>query len=421
MKNKQIILCILGIPTILIVLATILFYASNKSMPTVNLLCQWDCGWYVDVKNNGYLFIAGKQCNVAFFPLLPYLWRWLGLSIAGISLFNFFVFITSVTLLIKYLQIRQKTLITYLCVGLIGFFMVPYTESLFFLGSSLLLLGMYKKQYAVLTLGVFIAIFTRSASMIFLVALVSAFLIESIRTQSIKNHFIILYTAAIVFLVTVAVLYWQYLQTGEFFGFFKTHAEWGHHLQWPKFPFTGWHWPVPLTDSFALLIGISCMIILVSYTLSQFPFSKNISVKPLFRVNGILSLPELFTLLYLTGGSLFILLYQGGNLGSINRYMLSTPFYLILLHLLASKKIIFTPSYKPFLIVLVIFNFAMPHTYPEHQLFIITSSVIFTFGIFYALPMSEKKWTRFHLIACALGLLLQGVLFANYLQGKWMG
>lgn len=421
MTNKHTILALLGIPLFIVAFAVATFYALHHSFPTFDLLCHWDCGWYTDVKNNGYVFIAGEQCNVAFFPLLPYLWKWSGLSVFGISTLNFLVFTGSAVLLVRHFSINHKTLITFLSIGLVGFFLIPYTESLFFIGSSLMLIGLNKKNYLVLTLGIFIAIITRSASMIFIVALVVSLGVEWFCTPKNKQYFIILYAVVLVVLTTLVVLCFQYLQTGEFLGFFKTHAEWGHHLQLPQLPLSGWHWPVPLTDSFALIIGVSCMLILIGYVGSHFSFVPKKWASCVFHINGTLALQEVFTLLYLSGGSLFILLYQGGNLSSINRYVLSTPFYLVLLHLLQTRKIIFNVSPKVFIIILLVLNFIMPHAYPEHLFFVFISNIILAFGVFYALQSTEKKWVRFFQIACIIGIILQSVLFTNYLKGMWMG
>jgi hypothetical protein len=63
----------------------------------------------------------------------------------------------------------------------------------------------------------------------------------------------------------------------------------------------------------------------------------------------------------------------------------------------------------------------MPHAYPEHLFFVFISNIILAFGVFYALQSTEKKWVRFFQIACIIGIILQSVLFTNYLKGMWMG
>ena len=58
--------------------------------PFWSALAEWDSGWYDRVARAGY-FVEGAQSDVAFFPLYPYLARWLGLLlghhvVAGILL-----------------------------------------------------------------------------------------------------------------------------------------------------------------------------------------------------------------------------------------------------------------------------------------------------------------------------------------------
>jgi hypothetical protein len=79
----------------------------------------------------------------------------------------------------------------------------------------------------VLTLGIFIAILTRSVSFIFIVALLDYIVFEVLRTRSFSSCGMLLYTTIIVILTTLLVLFYQYTQTGAFLGFYKTHSEWG--------------------------------------------------------------------------------------------------------------------------------------------------------------------------------------------------
>ena len=34
-------------------------------------LCRWDTGFYISIIEQGYRYIPGEQCNLAFFPLYP--------------------------------------------------------------------------------------------------------------------------------------------------------------------------------------------------------------------------------------------------------------------------------------------------------------------------------------------------------------
>ena len=50
-------------------------HLSPTAYPLINMWSRWDAGWYLSIAQNGYSFAPGKQSNVAFFPLYPYLIR----------------------------------------------------------------------------------------------------------------------------------------------------------------------------------------------------------------------------------------------------------------------------------------------------------------------------------------------------------
>jgi hypothetical protein len=52
-------------------------HVSANSHPFVNMWARWDGGWYLDIAKHGYSLVPGKQSSVAFFPLYPYLIRWI--------------------------------------------------------------------------------------------------------------------------------------------------------------------------------------------------------------------------------------------------------------------------------------------------------------------------------------------------------
>jgi Gpi18-like mannosyltransferase len=52
-------------------------HVSTNAHPFVNMWARWDGGWYLDIAKHGYSLVPGKQSSVAFFPLYPYLIRWI--------------------------------------------------------------------------------------------------------------------------------------------------------------------------------------------------------------------------------------------------------------------------------------------------------------------------------------------------------
>lgn len=113
------------------------------------MFCQWDCGWYMKLIENGYDKIPhdhadGNAANWAFFPLFPKLIN----SVDLISPFSFLtsayiinnvVFLLALYILFLYIKKEFDVKMAFITIILMSFspysiyFSVPYTESLFFL------------------------------------------------------------------------------------------------------------------------------------------------------------------------------------------------------------------------------------------------------------------------------------------------
>ncbi len=44
---------------------------------------HWDANWYMSIAQHGYEWVAGQQCNVAFFPLYPWMMHFFGWFLRG--------------------------------------------------------------------------------------------------------------------------------------------------------------------------------------------------------------------------------------------------------------------------------------------------------------------------------------------------
>jgi Gpi18-like mannosyltransferase len=121
-------------------------YLSANSWPFVNMWARWDSGWYLDIARHGYMFIPGKQSNVAFFPLYPYLvrfvhyfiplphdagWLLIGIIIANAAFLVALIYLYHLVRL-DYDRSLAARVVLYLCVFPTTLFCsAVYTESLF--------------------------------------------------------------------------------------------------------------------------------------------------------------------------------------------------------------------------------------------------------------------------------------------------
>lgn len=407
----------------MVVLAIILFYAVVGKMPDFNnCLCRWDCGWYKSMTTLGYVFREGQESNTAFFPLFPLTWKWLQLSDLQISLFNVGVFILAFLFLLQAFNIDQRSALYFHFIGLVTFFLIPYSESLFFLGSALFLIGLHRKNSWLLVIGFIVAVLARSAAIIFIAASIVLFAIAFIQKH---REYIRLSALAVLttLLTTAAVFYYQYLVTGVPFAFFKAQEHWDHHLGLPALPLSSWHWPVHLSDSSALMFGLFSIAVALSFCIRLIFKSTRPWLKTLFAENN-LDYAYLFSILYLAGTTSTILLFQGGNIHSLNRYVFSTPFFLLFVHAFVSGKVRTSFTFQSYLVACICLGYILPRqTYFEHYLQVTLSVILFPASLLFSTKVIEEK-TALRILrysAWVAGFAYQAYLLSFHWRGGWMG
>lgn len=401
-----------------------IYFLQHGEWPLFNqCLCHWDCGWYHNIKQLGYVLHADRESNLAFFPLFPYLWRWLDTTVLQMSIINATIFCLSFAWAQDYFAFSKPVWVTFFCLGLLPFFMVPYSESLFFAGSIVFLMGLQKKNGLYIIAGIAISVMARSASMIFGVAFLILFIHEWMeeRHQQKKQWLALLgFMATLVF--TLLVFYIHYLKTGNFFAFFYAQQFWEHHAGLPQLPLTSWHWPTHISDSVALIFGLTSIILVIQILLKQW-FSFTPKFRP-FQINEKIHAAELFSLLYLAGTAGAILLFQGGNLHSLNRYVMATPFFIFLIQLFYSKKVSIRFTSVQYLIFTILIGTIFPRqTYIEHYILIATGIFILPASIFFKNTPQSNKGFNFMVkyLPLLIGAVYQIMSLTKYLSGKWMG
>jgi hypothetical protein len=403
--------------------AIILFYLKNGAFPNPQTaLCGWDCGWYVQLRDSGYILKLDAESNPAFFPLFSYVWKWLSFSFLQMSILNAALFVLSLGVLYHELKIAPRSLLFFLSIGLLTFFTVPYSESLFFLGSSAFLLGLHKENKSLTILGFTIAVLARSAAIIFIAASVVLLIIALVQKQKEKQKLMAIAVLTTV-LTTLLVMYIQYYQTGNFFAFFYAQQFWDHHFGIPSFPLSSWHWPTHLSDSNGLLFGLIAIVISLGFCIHLiFNIPYPTFLYKLFTQEPM-GFAYLFSFLYLAGTASTILLFQGGNIHSLNRYVFSTPFFLLFIHAFVSQKITVHFTFVQYIIFGCLLGIFMPRqTYVEHYL-LVTAIIIFIPAslLFQSRANHHKGYKALLYVGLIAGFLLQVFLLSKYYEGNWMG
>lgn len=303
-------------------------------------------------------------------------------------------------------SIKEITLYLLLPSGI--FFLIPYSESLFFLFSVLLLISLDKRKLVMLFISMFLSCITRPLFSIYLVS-VSILALFFIKEKKFKLQSFTIMSIAIIFALLFVTVYYHHL-TGEWFGYIFKQKNWGNHLQIPKTPFNspGSYFPLISTDGISLYIGIFSLIFILY-------FLKN---NKTIKLNNSL----IFSLLYLWGISLSVLMFRGGSLYSLNRFVFSSVFVLIFLNY--HQNIQLSQKFLGVIFITNILFWFLFGSYVHIQAFLnylIPNIVIIIFLLNFTNIKLDTKLKNFSYAFLILLLLILKVTFLQmYLKNEWV-
>lgn len=285
---------------------------------------NWDAEHYNYIRQHGYDFR-----RTAFFPLFPFLWRWLGVGAIGMGLVNAALFATSFALLAWQLgwSVRQQVLL--LCVPSLMFMALPYTEAVFFMGGVLVLVGLRRNATGLYCLGLLVCCVSRSAALVLAPAVVITSLLANPATMTRRGRIIQalagVFTAFLGLGLSVLV---HYQFTGRWFVFLEAHKLWGNQLRLPRVPFSNWGGSFPTYfEGPAFTVGLAASVVLVAVGWQRWGGRLPAVAKRLEPASA----PMVFSLAYVAGVTAIALATDGGILVSLSRYVYATPWFLLLL------------------------------------------------------------------------------------------
>lgn len=376
---------------------------------------HWDSEWYQSIANNGYKYIENESCNVAFFPFFPYLWKWIGGNILSAIVLNSTAIAIGSTIIFRIIHLTKLQKLYFLSLPLSVFYFVPYSEALFFLFSSIVLLGFKKSNYWLLFIGILGAGLTRSVLVMFVPAFLFVLVINFDKKTLKKTIFdsLLFYGTLALSLLIVLLLQWQH--TDVWFAFSKVQKTWGHVLQTINKPLTSWSKDAFGFDILALAIGLYSGYLVLKIFLQKVKILKsNVEFSdPCFH----------FTISYNFCIALFILGFQGGSLHSIDRYILSTVFYIYFAYSIIKDKnakkhllsIITLSTILLFCSDLIINpnGFDLVQTKKTIMAFITYASIFLMFR-----PKTQTIWK---IVFVFLNLFIQYNLLETFLRNGWIG
>lgn len=405
LSKKSILLILIGYFIFQIVCFAIIdYFIFDLSIDHSNFL-YWDAQHYFFLSQNPY-----EDFRLAFYPLLPLIWKGLNASAIAISLINACLFYIGFYLLSSILKPTRISIFLYLSVPSFIFFFLPYTESLFFLSSTLILLGLAQEKRNLLLIGLFFAACTRPAFTVFIPAL---FIVEYLAKHSFKQKVLnLLAYVAITGLGLFSALYVQFRDTGEWFLTFKVQEKWGNHLQIPSLPLRSWAAGIPTRlDGLALLIGLCCALFLLL---------KLIKVKPLRTIE----IPKevVFSLAYLSGMSLIVLIFRGGSLFSLNRFIFATPFILIALNYFIQSRFVTQTRHIVIAFFVITAYWLLFNSFVHIQAFLKFGSITLIPLLLLSIKHKNAVFGKYALyLLILINIFFQLFLFARFMNGEWVG
>lgn len=349
LTDNPVLIAILFHVSLCLLFLTIYFSViSVEAFNIENMLMKWDGLWYLDIKNKGYTYIEGQQNSTAFFPLFPSVWALSGFNTLYISIFNGLIFSVSYFFLARHLKFDFLQTLFWLSTPLFFFCYIPYSESFFFAGCVLILIGLNKNQTKLIIVGIIITSLTRSVGVILIPAILATFVFN----QN-KNILLFWKTAlyiVIILLSSLLVFLVQFYQTGYWFVFFETQKSWKRELQFPTLPFVSQSGYIVLFLDILSLTGVFAAILyFLRFSFLRFKYISNLPSSVIFSVS------------YLVGIGLISIFFSGvwneGSgtlLMSLSRFFFVPPFFILTMTFVRNNRLTFRNNILIFLVLILL-------------------------------------------------------------------
>lgn len=388
-----------------------------NAWPTQDKLLAWDAMWYNSIQSEGYIFVPFKTCSLAFFPMFPIVWATLNVSSQLISIYNLVIFATAIHFILKGRCYPLVLKFLILSTPSFLFFALPYSEALFFVFGTLLVVA-YEQNHTLLRLGSFFFLsLSRAVAVIFIPALIFSEFLSS-RTNSFREKIknLLLNIVACGFGLFLAA-YIQFYQTGKWFYFIEIQRFWKRGWVLPKFPFRTYREEEILSiDGIAVVVGMVAIWVCCTWVVrAVLKFNKGQGVGLQVKQQVIFSAAVISTTTVIDI-CFTNLIENGANIWSINRHILCSPFYILFLLWLYKD---FKPSrleqWSIGMLLIGGIYLTGVFAYPIHLAFYI---------LFFASFIALKYFPRYIALVwiCYLtSSYFQLTFYSDFLNYKWIG
>jgi hypothetical protein len=205
---------------------------------------RWDGAWYRRISEGGYTYHAERGSNVAFYPLFPYLARFVGVVIGNRYAAGLVVNHVATLLAIYFLhrlgqrfysrEVSERAVVFLLLFPTSFFLSAFYTEALYLCLAALSMLAFYEERYVVAGVAGGFATLSRSSGVVLFAALALDLAIRLWRRQ-VKFRVSMLTLLLIPAGLGVFMLILKY-QVGDPTAFASALTHWGRHPSLPWVP-----------------------------------------------------------------------------------------------------------------------------------------------------------------------------------------
>ncbi|MES2378136.1 MAG: hypothetical protein V4553_16220 [Bacteroidota bacterium] len=410
-KHKSVTLLSLHCLVLITVYIALSYFNYLTGVPNNNNLLNWDASFYFDIKEHGYRWLDEKPSELAFCPLFPWFWKISCLDAIGMSFLNAFIFMISMLLLLKEYKIQVLVLLLILGFPSFIFFYIPYSEAIFFLLSTTILIGYRKGISWLIYTGFFLASITKASAFVFIAAII--FVELTTWKDNLRGRIPQIIGRVLACLSgTAVVVMTQRYQTGKWFNLLEAQKFFRRTWQLPGFPLTTIQPQRTLGfDSIAFSIGVIALIYCIIWCANS--LNRKVSdANPdpviafsTFVLAAIVIIDTFFT--YSKDGHT--------SIWSINRHILCTPFVIIFLNWLFEE--LRKKSGQALLAGAVVFvNIFFTGLFEFPLLLVFYVGFFGSLALFLYLPKYKNYWLLFYVIE----VVIQLQTFDNFLYHRWI-
>jgi len=380
---------------------------------------RWDGEHYYLIKEKGYS--ADEDWRFAFFPLFSYIWKSSTLSPSKVIFLNFIMFAGGLLLLAYLFKRKWRDILLILSLPMAVVFLIPYTEATFFLMFAIAVWGYMKDKYWIYFIAMILASMSRNTILLVLPAILCAEILFFIKERNVRQSLFRLCMGSLPVLIgtgLVSLIQYSY-GSKSIFGFFEAQRYWRDGFSWPNLrDLRDWS-----DESFAIniptliMIGISLITYVVAIALKQLNlFKKNVFLS--FSSGNKSDYLNLIVLFCCLSALFSVFFSQGGNLHGLSRYVLCSPYFVILLFVNQEKlrSISLKKRMFPF-IALVIFSLLV--------LLFLRGTGFYCLGYFIfvgtmALYLFSGKIKSLTYNAFLIGIFLMNILWTTFLYNMYL-